>query len=126
MSYYEGPDLGWGPTQKFDPTMGSPAPLDDECLTCGEDNARQAAGDPPTGAQGECPGSKRDCGHHCNCLWTQDACCWCSAHVNDDGEVVEPDGTVRRPDPDMAALGTTSLSRTVDEDELRDVLGDDA
>lgn len=38
----------------------------------------------------ECPGSKRACGHHCNCLWSQDVCDWCPAHVNDDGDVVVP------------------------------------
>ena len=25
----------------------------------------------------DCPNSKRPCGHHCNCSWTQDICHWC-------------------------------------------------
>ena len=25
----------------------------------------------------QCPKSKRVCGHHCNCVWTHDDCCWC-------------------------------------------------
>lgn len=26
---------------------------------------------------GECSHSKQPCGHHCDCSWTQDACCYC-------------------------------------------------
>lgn len=40
-----------------------------ECLTCGEECAEWAGE--------QCPKSKRKCGHHCNCTWTQDVCCWC-------------------------------------------------
>lgn len=42
--------------------------LDVECVPCGE-------GDPV----GECPESRRPCGHHCNHIWTHDSCCWCGA-----------------------------------------------
>lgn len=53
--------------------------LDEEgCITCAEG----------WGEPNECPGSLRPCGHHCNHLDVHDACCWCTAHVNDDGEVV--------------------------------------
>lgn len=39
---------------------------DDECITCGEGLPK-----------GECPSSRRPCGHHCNCSWVQDVCHWC-------------------------------------------------
>jgi hypothetical protein len=42
---------------------------ENECITCTED--------PPDARRGECPKSRRPCGHHCNCSWIQDACCWC-------------------------------------------------
>jgi hypothetical protein len=38
----------------------------DECLSC-----------PVVAEARECAESKRPCGHHCNCSWTQDECCWC-------------------------------------------------
>lgn len=50
-------------------------PLDDECLTCGEVD----------GVEGECPGSKRPCGHHCNHSWTQDLCHWCGEEIGEEG-----------------------------------------
>jgi len=46
-----------------------------ECGTCGE-------GDFP---QGECPESKRPCGHHCNHVWTHDQCDWCGKHFDAEG-----------------------------------------
>lgn len=52
--------------------------LDTECGTCGQ----------VEGVEGECPGSKRPCGHHCNCIWIHDACDWCPAHINEDGVLV--------------------------------------
>lgn len=57
---------------------------DPTCFTCGEG----------VGQRDECPGSKRECGHHCNHIWDQDACCWCTAHINEFGDLVQPDGTV--------------------------------
>jgi hypothetical protein len=42
-------------------------PLDDDCASCGD----------PACPEGECPDSKRPCGHHCNHIWTHDACHWC-------------------------------------------------
>jgi hypothetical protein len=42
---------------------------ENECITCIED--------PPDARRGECPNSRRPCGHHCNCSWIHDACCWC-------------------------------------------------
>lgn len=54
----------------------SSAPDVDECLTCGE----------LAGAEGECPRSKRPCGHHCNCSWIHDCCHWCGAEMDEDGE----------------------------------------
>lgn len=47
------------------------------CLSCGEDMPRN-----------ECPNSKRACGHHCDCSWEQDRCCWCGAVF---GDVDDPD-----------------------------------
>ena len=49
-----------------------------ECLTCEED--------PSDAAKGECPESKRPCGHHCDCMWDQDQCCWCGAENPDPEE----------------------------------------
>ena len=37
----------------------------DDCASCGEVPGN------------DCPEGKRPCGHHCNCSWTQDVCCWC-------------------------------------------------
>ena len=47
-----------------------------ECLSCGE-----------KAKQGECPKSKRSCGHHCNCSWVHDVCHWCFAEFGDGGEL---------------------------------------
>ena len=47
----------------------------DECSSCSEMEPL-----------GECPKSKRECGHHCNCIWTQDICHFCGGEINDDGE----------------------------------------
>lgn len=47
------------------------------CLTCTE---------PGSGEKDECPQGRRPCGHHCNCSWTQDACCWCGLQFLGDGE----------------------------------------
>lgn len=38
----------------------------DDCVSCDEEMPR-----------GECPKSKRPCGHHCNHSWTHDWCDWC-------------------------------------------------
>jgi hypothetical protein len=46
----------------------------DDCLTCSEGMA-----------EGECPKSKRTCGHHCNCSWIQDCCHWCGIEIGEDG-----------------------------------------
>lgn len=59
---------------------GYPVSADDECLTCGELD----------GAEGECPNSKRPCGHHCNCSWIHDCCHWC-------GGTGGPGGRHRKP-----------------------------
>ena len=42
-----------------------------DCATCSEGGALEKC------PYGECEKSKRICGHHCNCIWTQDVCCWC-------------------------------------------------
>lgn len=39
----------------------------EECASCGY----------PMIEAGECPQSKRPCGHRCNHSWTHDECCWC-------------------------------------------------
>lgn len=57
------------------------ARADVECGSCGEGL--------PTG---ECPKSKRSCGHHCNHVWTHDACDWCGVEFLGDGEVHTPSG----------------------------------
>lgn len=43
-----------------------------ECGSCGES------------PEGECPKSKRPCGHHCNHVWTHDACDWCGKEFGED------------------------------------------
>ena len=53
--------------------------IDPECDTCTE---------PGSGIEGECPMSKRPCGHHCNCVWENDHCHWCDAEVNEDGDLI--------------------------------------
>lgn len=40
----------------------------DECGSC----------DYPGAEKEWCPKSERPCGHHCNCSWTHDVCCWCN------------------------------------------------
>lgn len=52
----------------------------DGCHSCGEQCC------PPN----ECPKSKRSCGHHCNCSWTQDVCCWCGEEFECPDEVETP------------------------------------
>ena len=42
--------------------------LDKDCDSCDQE---------PEIKKHECFKSKRSCGHHCNCSWTQDECCWC-------------------------------------------------
>ena len=49
--------------------------IDEECSSCAE-------GMPLN----ECPNSKRPCGHHCNCSWTQDICHWCDKEFGEDGD----------------------------------------
>ncbi len=56
-----------------------------DCLSCAEGMSRD-----------ECPESKRPCGHHCDCSWDQDECCWCGATF---GEVGDPDYGVPKPRP---------------------------
>lgn len=46
----------------------------DDCSSCGEECT----------PNGECPKSKRGCGHHCNHSWNQDKCCWCGATFDGD------------------------------------------
>lgn len=51
----------------LDPEGDRLEPLDPVCSSCGEEGAEI----------NECPKSRRTCGHHCNCSWSQDECCWC-------------------------------------------------
>lgn len=46
--------------------LDSDTPSEEKCYSCGEDQRL-----------GECPKSKRACGHHCNCSWVNDLCHWC-------------------------------------------------
>jgi hypothetical protein len=66
---------------EFEPRIDTPAaeeaadnPLDSDCSSCGEECA------PPM----ECPASRRQCGHHCNCSWSQDECCWCGKEFGEE------------------------------------------
>ncbi len=50
--------------------------LKNGCLSCGGATPME-----------ECPGDeKRPCGHHCNCSWLWDKCCWCGKEFGEDGE----------------------------------------
>lgn len=60
-------------------SSGTEAQLDDECGSCGE-------GIPTK----ECPKSKRPCGHHCNHVWTHDACDWCGVEFGEEGKETHP------------------------------------
>lgn len=51
--------------------------MQDDCATCGE------------GVAEVCPKSKRACGHHCNHVWTHDACDWCGAGFGEEGNTIE-------------------------------------
>lgn len=62
-----------------DVKAGKP-PLDPICDSCVE-----GWGEPD-----ECPLSRRQCGHHCNCLGYNDHCHWCDAEHDEDGNVVMP------------------------------------
>jgi hypothetical protein len=53
-----------------------------ECNSCGEVVEDE-----------KCAMSRRDCGHHCNCSWTQDKCCWCGMEF---GEHVEEPTTEQK------------------------------
>lgn len=59
-----------------EPNGGVVTIVEDDCHTCGESD----------GAEGECPKSKRPCGHHCNCSWVHDCCHWCGAEFGEEGE----------------------------------------
>lgn len=52
-----------------------------ECFSCGEEVPR-----------GECAKGQRRCGHHCNCSWTQDECCWCGEKFGEVKQVVLTEG----------------------------------
>lgn len=52
-----------------------------ECGSCGES------------PEGECPESKRPCGHHCNHVWTHDVCDWCGIEFGEDTEQVSRPGS---------------------------------
>lgn len=48
------------------------------CLSCGEEMPR-----------GECTESHSSCGHHCDCSWIHDRCCWCGlAFGEEPGEFI--------------------------------------
>lgn len=48
--------------------------VDDDCYTCGDASF----------PEGECPESKRPCGHHCNHVWTSDRCHWCGVEFGEE------------------------------------------
>jgi hypothetical protein len=57
--------------------MATERDVSSECYDCGEGMPKNS-----------CPGSKRSCGHHCNCIWIHDMCHWCDAVINDEGNLV--------------------------------------
>lgn len=87
--------------------------LDEDCIECSEDDAAQ------------CPRSVKPCGHHCNHVWTHDACCYCGWLVpNDDdpGGVREPPLPPSRPRGGLAALADPPEAPQRPEKRLRDVI----
>jgi hypothetical protein len=69
----------WTLAQSRGPNMSRvlrtwPADEPGECYSCGEPGA------------GECPKSKRSCGHHCNCSWVHDHCHWCGQDFGEESE----------------------------------------
>lgn len=44
----------------------------EECFSCGEEDPLN-----------ECPSSRRECGHHCNHIWTHDYCDWCGFEIEE-------------------------------------------
>lgn len=50
-----------------------------DCADCGELMPEQC-----------CPKSRRPCGHHCDCVWTQDTCHWCGVEFHGDGLEIWP------------------------------------
>lgn len=54
---------------------------DPDCSSCGYTEEESDI------RNNECPQSRRPCGHHCNCSWTQDECCWCGKEF--EGIIIE-------------------------------------
>lgn len=76
--------------------------LGEDCTTCSEGE----------GVKGECSGSERVCGHHCNHIWSQDECCWCPAQIDENGDLTDGKPTDSRPavlDDGTLGLGCGSL-----------------
>lgn len=72
-------DLWWADYgsiwEEIKPSQPAAEPLtDEECTSCGE----------PSCLPNECPQSERECGHHCNCSWYFDVCCWCGATFHEE------------------------------------------
>ena len=59
-----------------------------ETITVAEGRCTASAGCGSCGEvpPGDCPKSRRSCGHHCDCSWTLDTCCWCGQEFGEDGE----------------------------------------
>lgn len=57
-----------------DPYPADSGDHEDGCATCSE---------MPGELLGECPQSRRPCGHHCNCSWIHDSCHWCGIDLKE-------------------------------------------
>ena len=55
-----------------------PKKKENECVSCGEEIPKN-----------DCEKSKRPCGHHCDCSWSQDHCCWCNKWLGEDGKLFD-------------------------------------
>lgn len=60
--------------------------IEEPCGSCGEGMPRA-----------ECPQSPRECGHHCNCSWTQDVCHYCHAEFGLHADMLKKGGVYRLP-----------------------------
>lgn len=59
-----------------------------ECVSCGESPSPL------------CSESKRGCGHHCNCSWVHDKCCWCGVEFGEDAQA----STSAQSSPDLESV----------------------
>lgn len=63
--------------------------LDEECGSCPE--FRAGTQETP---EDICANAQRECGHHCNHVWTNDRCHWCGMEYGEEGAVTWGQGSL--------------------------------